>query len=244
MGKNIFRKIQADANKMPDPELPKDGVILVDPVTPEHPLAKEFVKMDTDGQKDMLYEFTYSASEMAANRGVLKSSLFYIEKLLPRVEDAKEAVTTSLAEINTVTTSLSGAVANAKTFTFKTELTQDAITQLNGFYDEMVTTYSNKITEYGNMIDAKHKDFIKTMEQHEQKLSNILAKPSDGIWLSQGMTWLCLTLLLLLSLFFCLTIYANYAIIHSAELSKFLWTFGLSFAAIFGAVVFVRIKFS
>jgi hypothetical protein len=115
---------------------------------------------------------------------------------------------------------------------------------MNGFYDEMVTTYSNKITEYGNMIDAKHKDFIKTMEQHEKKLSNILAKPSDGIWLSQGMTWLCLTLLFLLSLFFCLTIYANYAIIHSAELSKFLWTFGLSFAAIFGAVVFVRIKFS
>jgi hypothetical protein len=181
---------------------------------------------------------------MAANRGVLKSSLFYIEKLLPRVEYAKEAVTTSLAEINAVTTSLSGAVAEAKTFTFKTELTQDAITQMNGFYDEMVTTYSNKITEYGNMIDAKHKDFIKTMEQHEDKLSNILAKPSDGIWLSQGMTWLCLTLLILLSLFFCLTIYANYAIIHSAELSKFLWTFGLSFAAIFGAVVFVRIKFS
>jgi hypothetical protein len=59
------------------------------------------------------------------------------------------------------------------------------------------------------MIDAKHKDFIKTMEQHEEKLSNILAKPSDGIWLSQGMTWLCLTLLILLSLFFCLTIYAT-----------------------------------
>jgi hypothetical protein len=94
------------------------------------------------------------------------------------------------------------------------------------------------------MIDAKHKDFIKTMEQHEKKFSNILAKPSDGIWLSQGMTWLCLTLLFLLSLFFCLTIYANYAIIHSAELSKFLWTFGLSFAAIFSAVVYVRIKFS
>jgi hypothetical protein len=200
--------------------------------------------MDTDGQKDMLYEFTYSASEMAANRGVLKSLLFYIEKLLPRVEDAKEAVTTSLAEINTVTTSLSGAVANAKTFTFKTELTQDAITQMNGFYDELVTTYSNKITEYGNMIDAKHKDFIKTMEQHEEKLSNILAKPSDGIWLSQGMTWLCLTLLLLLSLFFCLTIYANYAIIHSEVLSGFLWRFGFAFVTIFGVVVFYRIKFS
>jgi hypothetical protein len=244
MGKNTFRNIQAEVKKMPNPELPKDGVILVDPVTPEHPLAKEFVKMDTDGQKDMLYEFTYTASEMAANRGVLKSSLFYIEKLLPRVEDAKEAVTTSLAEINTVTTSLSGAVADAKKFTFKTELTQDAITQMNGFYDELVTTYSNKITEYGNMIDAKHKDFIKTMEQHEKKFSNILAKPSDGIWLSQGMTWLCLTLLILLSLFFCLTIYANSAIIHSEVLSGFLWRFGFAFATIFGVVVFYRIKFS
>jgi hypothetical protein len=94
------------------------------------------------------------------------------------------------------------------------------------------------------MIDAKHKDFIKTMEQHEKKFSNILAKPSDGIWLSQGMTWLCLTLLILLSLFFCLTIYANSAIIHSEVLSGFLWRFGFAFATIFGVVVFYRIKFS
>jgi hypothetical protein len=244
MGKNTFRNIIAESKTITPSKPFQDGELLVEPVTRDSILAEEYARMDEECQHDVIAEFTHAATELATTRAALYSAQYFLDKQLPDVRAATQTANSSKEELEKFATTISSAVKDAKEFTFKTALKDDALTQLDTAHDNMVKKYSEKITEYGKAIDAKHEAIIKTFEKHEEKFSNILAKPSDGIWLSQGMTWLCLTLLILFSLFFGLTIYANYAVIHSAELSKFLWTFGLSFAAIFGAVVFYRIKFT